>query len=676
MRSRARWLGVLLLVAAAACAQGSSPAATQEPPPPPPVTPPAPPPAPSSLAATNAGSFDVATLAWSGTCGGGWELQGEVVGNDWAPLHDGLIPVRYTAATLTFDPATPERLDLAFRIRCVVAGVASGWTAAPYRRGVREGELGPVTLAVPPSQPRTALVVAPTSRSAVATEVRVDRRERTAVGALGDWTEVATVGVGVPFVDPDLHAGSSYEYLVRFGVDSEWSLGAGGPPTEVPLQPPADVAIAVVPEGVRVSWTHPGPPPTGFDVVEELAWYPWEARIASVAADARAYVIAGSPPWPTSRYRVQAYLAPTGDRAAGEVVAAAPGLEVGPFALAGDLTTLGVAATDVPAGRVVARDASGRFHVLEQHFTNEVTWILHRPVAAGWDDHPLGSGGIIDPGLRVDAAGHPHVILQRSGAWEHDWHDGSSWRAEPVPLPPPADLLSASFDVAADGTVQVGAVIHALENPVPWVWTMVATRGAGGWTTEHLPFDGYTIEHVQTGVGPDGTVYLAGVGFVGGDSTSTPRATLVEGLPGGAWTLRRVAESDGAGALVLMPAVSGRAAVAWWSISGGPVTFEQRSGDGFGAPEDTGATVPVAGPLPATMRGDGTGARLATTSGGGIVLVGRGDAGWSSMRLVDPGELSDGLWIGYAPDGRFWALARPYAPPDATIVPEVLYLEP
>ncbi|MBM4460404.1 MAG: hypothetical protein FJ011_22020, partial [Chloroflexi bacterium] len=62
---------------------------------------------------------------------------------------------------------------------------------------------------------------------------------------------------------------------------------------------------------------------------------------------------------------------------------------------------------------------------LASDFPQEQTWRIQQV------DAPKVFHNMRDRSLRLDAAGHPHIVYGQDHLY-HAWHDGSSWRIETV----------------------------------------------------------------------------------------------------------------------------------------------------------------------------------------------------------------------------------------------------
>jgi hypothetical protein len=657
-----RWFPVALTVMLAACSSSSTGT-------------------PEGFSVSAAG-FDALLFRWSPPRGGAdsYDLDGRVGNDPWEEVQHG-IPSDIVAGTLSLNPATPELLAFGFRLRAVKGGKASGWTETTFFRGVRPPAITGTAVAVAgDGYTRTGpITVTWQNLSSIATEVQVERGAQPASGA---YVALPAAFGATSYVDDEAVEATLYEYRVRYGAAGTWSDWATRTTTEaIDLLLPTQLTVTPLGsgEGVRVSWT---PRSTRSNYQYVSRWPAWPGggdSLPQVSPTTSELVDLLPSYWPVLRYQVVTvrtdYFPST---VWGDVAFVQPFTLLGPPALRASSRSL-------MAGESFARDAQGGFHVGSQGLAQP---FVSRATAAGSEVHAL-DGFVYNKGpprLGVDGGDHLHAIYARVGASPsgppivtHEWHDGTAWQREDVPVSMPGDTTAAMFwaGVARTGAVHVvvsdtsGAAQHAFKE-------------AGTWSTGTILAGGFDLFlGLQFGVASDGTAYTLTTGEVGSISEWHLRVRPPGGAWGGEVAIPGATSSSDAW---LVPADAGNAAVVY-GVSGADVFstdlfFTRRQGTGgFSTPElvvnrpFNGSSFAV---WPASSA-DGTYAAFAvdispdaSTPAKTRLLV-RDAAGTWSQTTPGPGTARSWL-LGFDATGKLWALGN-FSWLDPTPVPYAVFEE-
>jgi hypothetical protein len=494
---------VLALLVAAGCTGGSGSA----------------PPAPSGLSIeADPVDFDRVLVHWStSTPVDSFEAQGRLADGAWQDIP-ATIPGAAIGAAVQLAPATPELVQLAFRLRSVRGGSRSEWSApASTARGLR----WPSGLAATPQ--RNGMLLGWMSRSSAATGIRVSRQ------VSGTWRVLAELPpTAESFLDTQpMVADQPILYRVRTTAGAVESLGPDLPSSGFPPTAVWDLAATSEAGGVRLRWSIPPISDQGFAVCRcdlHAALCCTGTSPHPLPADTTSYLDAAVPPG-AYRYEVQAaYSNPTSAWTSRTVEAVAR--PTGPLTLEPSLVRLPYQAQGID------RSSTGLYAVAVggSHYPPYTgPTVLRFSGQAAPPEHDFGAThGWASPAVLFDEGDRPHVVvLVPTGedppvSIRHAWHDGTSWQEETIarraiddPLTvffarAPGGLLAAAWSVRTTGVVEV------------------ALRGPGGWSVEDLAPTFATL---------GAPLALGGLAF---DAGSTP-AALVCGPNGCAIARRNLA---------------------------------------------------------------------------------------------------------------------------------------
>jgi hypothetical protein len=598
--------------------------------------------APQSLTISPGGAaeFDVVYLSWSTTLlYERYELQWRVGAAGWQGA-DGWMTLGPTHGSVALDAAVPENTPIAFRLRGTLAGRSSDWSdEVAFVRGIRPPTSLSATLL-----PGPVVALAWSNASAVADELRVERAQADGFGGpVGPWSTLPVAFGPTSYADTTPPELVQVAYRARYGKDGSWSQAALVSAGPVPLRAP-EVAAAVVPEGVRLTWANRSTAATSFQV---RRWPDGTAGIATLAADADMHVDPTIPVWPSSRWAVVA--------TAGTSQSDALWIGLAPYEVSGPAGTLRASTAPVRDSLAIRRSGDGQFVHLGANADGSLDVV--RQTQGGDVRQPLSIRQLIAPYLELDGPGRPHVLgydLPVSGpiSLVHEWAGDSGWMREALAEPPG---LGSSTQWGVDATGRVLLLSgESLCTPSAGVWDCEAVPdppGMTGWMDWRLT------------VSRDGTALLAGT-YLSGSSTVISIATLP---PGGAFEVENAPLDCGNNAAPrLLPDAGGDFGMLCHrsSPSSPPgvmdVHYAERRGGAWSALEPVGAQTSFTSFGGAATPGLSR-VHVWASQGGipttGLELWSRTQDGWAGSALVPSGGMQQ--LMGHLDSGNVWLVAKP-----------------
>ena len=599
---------------------------------------PVPPPPPTALTLAAGPTFEELTVTWTppATPVEGFAFEGRVESGPYEAVP-GLLPGDAIGAYVLLDPATPELVTLGARMRAYRAGLYSAYSnEATYFRGLR----APVNLTVT-LEDWERLRLAWAGHSVAASALQVER-------ALYDDLTQTTGPYGVvaslppqadTYLDESgLQPNRSYHYRLRHVGTYRGAPVQSGSVEAVANErptpaPPTDLQALPSGAGAQLAWRNRSTLAQAVHVLRADGWTsdPYAPTLqASLPPTAASY---RDEPLPVGLYTYRV-------SAGGTPSEAAPLL----------LPPAGLTATSLalPRGPYAAPDHLGRWWVASTSDPYAAAWptlTLTPPAGTGlapWTlDLPVGSL-LAEPGLLLDADGHPHVVFLRAlpngttsfpSDLVHAWHDGTAWRQEVL-----------AQRTVASSSASVGA--HFILGPDGWPW--VAWRNAGfdlapEWAERVAGT--WVVAPVTTallGPGRDFPLWLA----LGADGTcfrslaQGGQAVLQSRAPGGSWTEEAVPAGDFDGEAPRPLPVTGGLLLAYHRTRFGEdlpdrVVALGRLGGVWGTPEELGAYA---------------------TSSSGQPWAGASRDGEAAVLVPEPRP--EGLWLHRWKAGSGWKVLR------------------
>jgi hypothetical protein len=483
-------------------------------------------------------------LSWRAQGSYQWfEIEAQEGDGPFQPVTDANgAPLAWYAPSIVLDVVdAPELQSLAFRVREVLGGALSGWSAvATARVGVlpvtdltATPGIGPDGKAGPP------ITVRWTSPSAIDAEIAVERAlDPFASGAFGAWSPIAAgrdAAIDVPPTD-----GATYRYRVRRGREGLWSswVETG---TYYPVLAPIDVRVEAVVNGdgtatgFRITWRNRSVVADGIAILRTSQW---TGPIATLPADATSYVD-HFPAWSSWRYQVEATVGATSWLGAQSDVAEPP-----PFLIPGG-PPVEAGSVELPCDDTMLRDGDGRW-LCRLAFASQPTLLWMDPTGA-WEQRTFSSTGAPRLLLDFDGGGAPHALVTHAiePGTQHLWHDGAAWQEEEVPLPglDPTQLWNTWPRVVGFGVTAAGAPVVLLQRGYQFSETYgVLTRTETGWSERpiHIRPEFFWFDLGAFAVAPDGTAVVFGGAAIQGVAMQCAMArmapddpdALVETIPG------------------------------------------------------------------------------------------------------------------------------------------------
>ncbi len=600
--------------------------------------------APRGFGASSA-TFDAAYLTWSDQGGiDGWQLEWRIGSGPWQAIAGYQV-----SANTWYVPfaGVPELTPCSFRIRTIAGARVSGWAETQVLHGVRAPTDVVAQGASGSNSPNAPITVRWTNTSAVATDVRVERKLR--YMADGPWSEVpgATLAAG-SVVDHEVEEGVAYSYRVRIGAAGVWSDAAETWTDPIVMEAPYALSAEMVTTGVRISWAGHSTTATGTWVYASSDGVPYGAPTFDLTGTPTEWVHGPLPVWPATRYRISFHDAYRW--AASEWTWVAPFQLAGPPALAASATTL-------PIGTAVARDASGRFHLAAPAAYPD--YLVHRATTTGHEIHVLSNvRRLFEPGVLLDGAGNPHVVYERPTAnyavsdIVHEWWDGTQWEPEVVRTDERA--RTASFALGSGGALHLLYERDTLPYPLVHVVREETTN------TETLlapePISSFAQMSYALATGADGTAVVARKGMVIGAGTDA--IVVATRTPGGIWSddpapIGTVYVAN----LEVAAGMGGDVAIAYSDIgTTEDVYVIRRLGGVWSVPEHV-LSRPWAGgwdTVALAASADLEKLVLSATANYRTRLFVRSAAGWDGLEI---GPSAPPAWVGVGPAGA-WALYR------------------
>jgi len=411
---------------------------------------------------------------------------------------------------------------------------------------------------------------------------------------------------------------------------SEWV----SPP--IRLLPPRDFRATVTAEGTRFSWTNRS---------THAAFLELDSTRLEPSATT---LLLPTFPWPGTTYELALV--------SGGALAFSNAITLESFRIPATVATLdagGLRPSQSGAVNIIARSAAGAWEMVAGFSCEE-----SRPQSGAVLDasvHCLDpTGGLMFPGLRLDDAGNPHLLvstfdtaLQRRT--HHQWRDRDGWHSEILPL----DVGSVrTFDVDAAGRLRL------------------LTSRASPSATEY----GELVDGIWNWTVVPGSDAMSEFSFrvLSRASDGTPQILMQDSVGLVAVALRQldgsfVSESIGStAAAALVTGAGGKPGVAF--VRAGMAFFVQREQGSWLAPEQI-ADVKFGTRIWAASTPDGTRVDAVFVqpsdlgSRSRVDLWRRGGAGWRGMTLASGDVLE--VTGGYVSEGKLWiaALAGLRQPP-------------
>lgn len=619
------------------------------------------------VAAADPADFDLVHLTWTpAPRSDRYELQVRAGGDPWQ-MPIPWIPADATSLAVRVSPTTPERTQLAFRLRAVVGGSPSRWSGdAALLRGIRPPSSFAAGMGVgyPQVSPVT---VTWTNASEVATAIALERSTLDGGGNPTTWAPLADASLAPgAYVDRRVADGAAYAYRVRVGADGLWSVPREARTQAVDLAAPWGLRAVVESGGVRLTWTNQST--TAAVVTVSRCLGGCVASTADLPPTSETWLDTEvMPVSPAMTYQVRA------SRAGASISAWSEIAQVEPFTIAGP-PALAASARLLPPHDWAARDAAGRFHLALQGYTMPR---LHRATEAGHDTYLLpGAFRIAEPGVALDAAGAPHTVYLRfaDGAGPpievvHAWWDGGAWQTEVVARDDVAAWSSAEvqarFGLDGSGGLQV---LYRRAGPFPARDALVhVSRGGAGWTAAQVATPSVpdlSRWSYAFAVGPDGSAHVAQLG----QSVVLNRSVIVLSTrsPEGAWSDELVPAAgfslDGPW---LVAGAGGDVAVAYFGAASADVEVVRRREGTWSAPGTAVARVAdgYAPSLALVASSDLGRLALLAASGGRLGVHVDDGTGWQGVGVAQASAVSgsiglgaDGVWV-LLPSG--WGDAPP-----------------
>lgn len=556
----------------------------------------------------------------------------------WEQLP-GTIPGDAIGVRFSILPTAPELIDVAFRVRSIMGGSRSDWSAeAPYQRGPR-----PPTMLTAFSSPSGDVQLLWDRRTAVADAIHVERSPG-AQGAL--WTDVALLDAGATsYLDASVAESTPYQYRVVY-----FAGPLAGPPVEASTssgQPlaPSGVAVALGTGGARVEWTNRSPTATALRA-ERLTGFgdSLGTTVATLPASATSFVDPGS----FVGYRAYALHADSGygtSMSAWASIAAPPATGL---SLTGRIVGMpGPAFIARGAGEAWATAGFDGIAVLD---------------GGAWRRHPLDAARTVAPGVAFDGAGALHAVFTRQtpGAFASDlvhvvyaagrWTEEVVTTAEAIENVNGCDVIG--FALAPSGAVKIAWATAA--GGLRW-----AENDGGAWSLlpGEIPVsEGTPACPLRVAADADGVLHVA-------TALVYSQILVVSRPPAPAPISREVLARtplDLVSSFDLAASPGTLVVGTLWDVSQSPADRSElelaiRTGGTWSTPERVDVTPAMPFPFRASLGGQR--AAFVTEHGGQLTLDSRAvDGAWTSTPL-GPAVNNLGAAVGFFPDGRVWLAA-------------------
>jgi hypothetical protein len=490
---------------------------------------------PANFTASQSGDFDTVAFSWSPASGGitGYEAEGRMGSGAWDALGVP-IPPDAIGGFITFQSSVPELSPFTFHIRSVRGSERSAWSPdATYFRSLRP----PQALASAQDTDPEHISLTWTRGSTVNTGTRVERALRDAGGVPGAYTLVADLAAdATSYLDLATAEASSYLYRLRHATSTVLGMESTTTSPVTALHTPTDFRTQGGVSSVSLQWTNRSTATTSivvFRVDGGIAPTPSPTAVAVLGPGATSYLDtalgAGSYTYTLElRSASQARQTPS-----------LPGFSLPAIGWTGSQVYL------PNYVRTMGRD--GRWYGWENGYGTLQT-TLYQSSGNGWVTHafPLGTWGLLDPGVLVDDLDRPHAAYtwrdpaQPSGPLElrHAWHDGTSWQEETVTTRAAVNFSSGRaprLGVAGNGTPHLlwsssdASNLEIFEHAVKEgpAWT-IQTLTSSTWSSPQY------VGAMAFQVAPDGTAYLA-LGLPS-NHVSTGQLLLQRRPSGGSWS--------------------------------------------------------------------------------------------------------------------------------------------
>lgn len=535
---------VLLLLALPGCGGGSGgsavPAKVQQP-----IT------FASSLTLKQGSSFDIIQLDWVRPIAtyDGFLLEASVAGSPFQSLTNDILPANWESIILTFDPSTPELLDLQFRLCAVRGGIRYEYTnVVPYFRGLRPASQVTTTLL------RGGLFISWAKASLAADAVRVDKALLNPDGSFSGWQPLAQLGAdALSFMDQDLLEGTTCSYRVTYAKGSVSSAPALATAPPIPVSSVTAFSAVAQADGIHLGWKNRSSLAT-----EIVVWRSpgsgngyassFVTDIAHLPPSATTFVDAVSTPG-TYEYYLETKSATA---SIWSLIAHAQNQVPNAPVVSTQVLTL-------PTATWLFRSGHGTTCLSLDDKASPGVRIFN---GSTWDAHPALGALWLYPYVRFDASDHPHFVSLKpvGGVWVefdliHEWHDGTQWQSEPI-LTRKVFTGSASassgnaFELDSSG--QIHLLLDESQDQRPSTASLVYLhKDSSGWVEESLnvlPAQSYN--RVTFAVDPSNAPHAVVWGS-DGNGTELSRTS------GGAWTaspIPTIQLSSGAFSKLVFPA--------------------------------------------------------------------------------------------------------------------------
>jgi hypothetical protein len=535
---------VLLLLALPGCGGGSGgsavPAKVQQP-----IT------FASSLTLKQGSSFDIIQLDWVRPIAtyDGFLLEASVAGSPFQSLTNDILPANWESIILTFDPSTPELLDLQFRLCAVRGGIRNEYTnVVPYFRGLRPASQVTTTLL------RGGLFISWAKASLAADAVRVDKALLNPDGSFSGWLPLAQLGAdALSFMDQDLLEGTTCSYRVTYAKGSVSSAPALATAPPIPVSSVTAFSAVAQTDGIHLGWKNRSSLAT-----EIVVWRSpgsgngyassFVTDIAHLPPNATTFVDAVSTPG-TYEYYLETKSA----------TASIWSLITHAQYQVPNAPVVSTQVLTLPTATWLFRSGHGATCLSLDDKASPGVRIFN---GSTWDAHPALGALWLYPYVRFDASDHPHFVSLKpvGGVWVefdliHEWHDGTQWQSEPIltrKVFTGSAFASSGNAFELDSSGQIHLLLDESQDQRPSTASLVYLhKDSSGWVEESLnvlpaqPYNRVTLA-VDPSNAPHAVVW-------GSDGNGTE---LSRG-PGGTWTaspIPTIQLSSGAFSKLVFPA--------------------------------------------------------------------------------------------------------------------------
>jgi hypothetical protein len=440
----------------------------------------------SSLTLKQGSGFDIIQLDWVRPTAtyDGFLLEASVAGGPFQSLTNDILPGNWESIILTFDPSTPELLDLQFRMCAVRGGVKYEYTnAVPYFRGLRPASQ--VTAALL----RGGLFINWTKASLAADAVRVERALLNPDGSFSGWQPLAQLGAdAVSFLDQDLVEGTTCSYRVTYAKGTVSSAPALTTAPPIPVSSVIAFSATAQADGIHLGWKNRSSLATEIVV--------WRSP-GSGNGYASTFVTDIAHLSPTSSTFVDALNTPGTYEYYLETKTATASVW-SPIAQAQyqvpNAPMVSAQVLSLPTATWMFRSGHGTTCLSLDDKASPGVRIFN---GSTWDAHPALGALWLYPYVRFDASDHPHFVSLKpvGGLWVefdliHEWHDGVQWQSEPIltrKVFTGSAFASSGNAFELDSSGQIHLLLDESQEQRPSTTSLVYIhKGGSGWLDESL----------------------------------------------------------------------------------------------------------------------------------------------------------------------------------------------